>query len=123
MKLVHAEYVGQYGLQAALHETLTVVRYERVVAEVAGAEVAPHDLADVDDGGKVVVRGTHPVADARRLLEALQVPIECLNRSRGRSPVAVQRSTSAHGGQELVSAAAGWLFEKGACWHDPLSAR
>jgi hypothetical protein len=111
---MNAERLGEHGLEPSFDEPAPVVRHEGVVAEVAGTEITPHDFTDGDDGGKLVFARAHPVSDAGRLLEALQITIECVSGSRRRSPVPVQGPAPPHSGQKLVAASAGWSFEKAA---------
>ena len=55
--------IHQNGGEPLPHIALSIVRSKRIVAQIAGAEVASHNLADIDDSGQLTPFGNDPIPE------------------------------------------------------------
>jgi len=102
MEPMSPECLRKHRAQSSIHIAASVVRHERIVSKITGAEQPSHDLIDVDNAGKFPSLGANPVADMSRASEALEVIAKGFVGPWWRSPVPVKVTASSHGIEKLV---------------------
>ena len=112
MESLIAKCIQQYGGQSMPHVSAAVMRSERIVAEISGAEVASYELADIDDTGQLPPFGNNPITKMSLSPDSLQIDVELRGSLRSRRPWAMQSPAFSRGTQELFAPAAGRLFEE-----------
>jgi hypothetical protein len=88
------------------------VRSKRIVAKIAGSEVAAYNLADIDDSGQLTLYGNDPIADIILSPDSLQIDIEFRGSLGSGRPLAMKSPAFASCAQEFFAPTAGRLFEE-----------
>ena len=103
MKLEHLERVAHHGLKPLLHETLTLMPHEGVIAQVAALKQPADDVGQIDDADDcLVVLSADEEGVVRRRRHALDVGAK-LGGSIGRThPRTMEDPALADGSQERL---------------------
>lgn len=112
MKSEFAESGLQDGCETLRHQAASVVRDERIVAEVARLKTTPNDLADVDDAREVPFFRSNREAFKAGRLQSFEIFRECFRRLRRSDPRIMQFMTSFYSGKELLSMLQGRRFKR-----------